>query len=338
MFLLKKLILGIVAFFLILWGGAGTQSQNMALQGGGFIGLIIGLVVLYIFAKMAWRAMGCLPSFLIVFGIIAFILYAIGGFNQGVGGIGQSLKGFLGQAQNQANQQSEQVGTLDLIEEGDIDPSLDENFDCAEECAEQQAPAPQKTRKQANQQKAQKTIQNMVGSITGQKPVEEEKPSFNPSDYPAIYVQAKVLNGDTLSIQGRYFRLYGIDAPESNQTCANRQGRSYNCGKQAATWLRDWINNNELECRVMQQDVKGNMVGTCSLGQYDLGAALVNAGWAVAYTKFTSIYVPYEEIAHASRNGLWQGKFYMPWDWRTLQSKKPKIKIIKPKKLKKALL
>ena len=44
----------------------------------------------------------------------------------------------------------------------------------------------------------------------------------------------------------------------------------------------------------MQQDAKGNMVGTCSLGAYDLGAALVNAGWAVAYTKYTDIYVPYQ--------------------------------------------
>lgn len=75
-------------------GGSGTQSSSLLLQGGGFIGLIIGLVVLYIFGKMAWRAMGCLPSFLVVISIIAFILYAIGGFNNGIGGVGQSLRSF----------------------------------------------------------------------------------------------------------------------------------------------------------------------------------------------------------------------------------------------------
>lgn len=32
-------------------GGSGTQSSSLLLQGGGFIGLIIGLVVLYIFGK-----------------------------------------------------------------------------------------------------------------------------------------------------------------------------------------------------------------------------------------------------------------------------------------------
>ena len=82
----------------------------------------------------------------------------------------------------------------------------------------------------------------------------------------------------------------------------------------------------------MQQDKKGNIVGTCALGEYDLGAALVNAGWAVAYTKYTDIYVPYEQQAQLNGNGLWQGKFYKPWDWRALQAQKPKIKVIKPKK------
>ena len=81
----------------------------------------------------------------------------------------------------------------------------------------------------------------------------------------------------------------------------------------------------------MQQDAKGNMVGTCSLGAYDLGAALVNAGWAVAYTKYTDIYVPYQVQAQENGRGLWQGDFYMPWDWRKLQARKPNIKIIKTK-------
>ena len=82
MLFLKKFLLGLGALVLILVGGSGTQSSSLILQGGGFVGLIIGLVALYIFTKMAWRAMGCLPSFLVVIGIIVFILYAIGAFNK----------------------------------------------------------------------------------------------------------------------------------------------------------------------------------------------------------------------------------------------------------------
>ena len=96
MLFLKKFLLGLGALVLILAGGSGTQSSNIILLGGGFIGLIIGLIALYIFTKMAWRAMGCLPSFIVVIGIVVFILYAIGAFNNGIGGVGRNLQIFLG--------------------------------------------------------------------------------------------------------------------------------------------------------------------------------------------------------------------------------------------------
>lgn len=44
----EKALLGLGALILIFIGGSGTQSSSLLLQGGGFIGLIIGLVVLYI--------------------------------------------------------------------------------------------------------------------------------------------------------------------------------------------------------------------------------------------------------------------------------------------------
>lgn len=118
----EKALLGLGALILIFIGGSGTQSSSLLLQGGGFIGLIIGLVVLYIFGKMAWRAMGCLPSFLVVISIIAFILYAIGGFNNGIGGVGQSLRSFLGMQAN-SQQQMPQNGQIMIVEEEYAPPS-----------------------------------------------------------------------------------------------------------------------------------------------------------------------------------------------------------------------
>ena len=54
--------------------------------------------------------------------------------------------------------------------------------------------------------------------------------------------------------------------------------------------------------------------------------------------KQSAIYVPYEQQARDNGRGLWQGQFYKPWDWREIQSKKPKIKVIKPKQPKKSIL
>lgn len=218
----------------------------------------------------------------------------------------------------------QQNGGQPMLDDGEYAPALDENFDTGigENAYQRQQPS----------QPAQgNAFQQFMSSLGGAGQARNDQ-GFNPQALPSFTSPARVINGDTLQIQGRYFKLYGIDAPEANQTCADKTGRSYNCGRQAALWLKGWIGDNPLDCRIMQQDKKGNMVGTCALGEYDLGAALVNAGWAVAYTKYTDIYVPYEQQAQLNGNGLWQGKFYKPWDWRALQAQKPKIKVIKPKK------
>ena len=302
-------MLGCGALFLILAGGAGTQSSSTVLQGGGFFGLLIGLVILYLFARMAWRAMGCLPSALIILGIVVFILYAIGAFNNGIGGIIPNVKSFLGQ--NSSPRQ--------LSRTAEIPQEMDEEFYNA-----QNRSAPEE------QENGMEQLVNRLSEGFGGGTVQQPVPRA--PAYPTIYGSAGVISGDTLKIKGRFFKLYGIDAPELNQRCADGNGRSYSCGKIAARWLRDWIMDNPLECRIMQQDKKGNMVGNCALGAYDLGAAIVNAGWAVAYEKYTDIYIPYEQQAKINRRGLWNGKFYKPWDWRQIQQQRPEIKITRPKR------
>lgn len=138
MFFLKKFLLGFGALFLILLGGAGTQSQSTLLQGGGFLGLIIGLVVLYIFAKMAWRAMGCLPSVFLILAIVVFIVYAIGGFKNGIGNVGANLRSFIGQSstskQVKMANASQQSGVIALLEEEDFEAPITASFSCTRLC------------------------------------------------------------------------------------------------------------------------------------------------------------------------------------------------------------
>lgn len=325
MVFLKRVLLGLGALFLILLGGAGTRSSSVLMQGGGFLGLIIGLIVLYIFAKMAWRAMGCLPSLFLIAAIVAFILYAIGAFSDGLGGVGKNVKSFLGQGAI-SSKSSMASAKVNLLDEEDFDVPISENFSPATEeiVIEEDISKPQQPKQE----------ESFFDKLFGGSSQRSQQAAFNPKNYPAIYSTAKVISGDTLVISGHYFRLFGIDAPESNQTCADGNGRPYHCGQQAATWLKSWLQDNELECRIIQQDENGNMVGVCSLGAYDIGAALVNAGWAVVYSKHTDIYMPYQVQAQNNGRGLWQGEFYMPWDWRKIQARTPKIKIInnKPKR------
>ena len=74
---LKRSIFGATALIFILMGGFGAQSNSMILQIGGVVGILLGVVVLYIFGKMAWRAMGCLPSIIVLIIIIIAILVIV---------------------------------------------------------------------------------------------------------------------------------------------------------------------------------------------------------------------------------------------------------------------
>lgn len=320
----KKLFLGCFALGFILVGGSGTQSSNMLLQGGGFIGLIIGLVALYIFTKMAWRAMGCLPSFIVIMSIVCFVIYAIGGFNNGLGGVIENLQSFInGRATIAAPQmsapQAQNGAEVKLGESfsdnGNTAPAAAENTAQEQQTA---APAPQ----------ASGGLGGLIDSLTGNnRPAKQ----FDINALPSFTSPVSIVTADTLNAQGYKVKIFGIAAPDLTQTCANRNGASYNCGQQAALWLQSWLTDNPVTCRVMSEDDNGNMVAACSLGQYDLGAALVNAGWAVADTRESEIYVPYEENAQSQGNGLWQGKFYKPWDWQALKKRKPQYKVIPPK-------
>lgn len=329
---LKKFFLGGGALALIFLGGNGTQSSNLLLQGGGFVGLIIGLVFLYLFTKMAWRAMGCLPSFIVVLSILSFIIYAIGGFNNGLGGIMENLKMFIGGS----NATVGGANTAPQVE-------LKENFSSPqpnatlqnenENAAVSQTQPQQQANTVQNQAPAQQQQQNGGGFLAGLFGAKNNNQprGIDMESLPSFTSPVSVVTADTLNAQGYVIKLYGIAAPDITQTCANKTGAAYNCGQQAALWLKSWLGDNPVTCRIMKQNDNGLMIGTCSLGKYDIGAALVNAGWAVAYTKQTSVYVPYEQNAEQNGYGLWQGKFYKPWDWEALKHQKPKYKIIKPK-------
>lgn len=128
--------------------------------------------------------------------------------------------------------------------------------------------------------------------------------------------QATVIDGDTLEIHGVRFRLHGVDAPESSQSCRKDNGDYWSCGQQAATALADHIGRATVHCDARDQDRYGRVISVCSASGEDLNHWLVESGWAVAYRQYSTDYVSAEENARSIRRGVWSGDFVMPWDWR----------------------
>ncbi|MGA8388745.1 MAG: thermonuclease family protein [Pseudolabrys sp.] len=134
--------------------------------------------------------------------------------------------------------------------------------------------------------------------------------------------QASVIDGDTIEIHGTRIRLFGIDAPESGQTCTV-QGKAWPCGRRAALALSDKIGRHVVECRPKDRDRYGRVVAVCLADGNDINGWMVAEGWALAYRQYSSDYVNQERSAANAKRGMWQGTFEPPWDWRHNYAQRP---------------
>jgi endonuclease YncB( thermonuclease family) len=140
--------------------------------------------------------------------------------------------------------------------------------------------------------------------------------SFAPAIAEPIIGRASVIDGDTLDIRGIRFRLHGVDAPESSQTCKDAAGANYRCGQKAALALSDRIGEANVSCGQKDKDRYGRIVAVCSAGGEDLNAWLVRQGLALAYRQYGKDYIGQEDEARTARRGVWAGTFTPPWDYR----------------------
>ena len=92
--------------------------------------------------------------------------------------------------------------------------------------------------------------------------------------------RASVVDGDTIEIHSQRIRLFGIDAPESKQSCEDADGHNYRCGQQAALALSDYIGQRTVACKPRADDRYGRIVAVCRIGGEDISAWLVWQGWA----------------------------------------------------------
>ena len=125
----------------------------------------------------------------------------------------------------------------------------------------------------------------------------------------------RIVDGDSLVIDGVKIRLHGIDAPERNQTCGTDLNR-WDCGRQSSRALSEMIDRAPVTCHERDVDRYGRIVAVCSIGARLLNAQMVAEGWAVAYRQYSKDYVGEEDKAREAERGIWSGEFVRPEDWR----------------------
>lgn len=130
----------------------------------------------------------------------------------------------------------------------------------------------------------------------------------------------RVIDGDTLDIGGETVRLFGIDAPEGDQTCTTAQGDPWPCGAWAAAELRARVDGRPATCETLDTDRFGRTVARCFTDGIDIAGAIVADGIALAYRDFSWDYDLAEKSAQVAGIGLWSGSFETPADWRAARA------------------
>ena len=135
---------------------------------------------------------------------------------------------------------------------------------------------------------------------------------------------AKVIDGDTIRIEKKKIRFFGIDAPESKQLCQKTWlsisflsfNRDYPCGAISTKKLRNKINNKFIICKSNNKDRYNRFIVECYKDKTNINRWMVLNGYAVAYRKYSKKFVSEENLAKKDKLGLWAGTFEMPWNWR----------------------
>jgi endonuclease YncB( thermonuclease family) len=125
----------------------------------------------------------------------------------------------------------------------------------------------------------------------------------------------KIVDGDTIHLNGEKIRFTGIDTPELKQTCL-KDGVKDLCGVTAKQILIDKIENNNVKCISEGKDQYKRILAECFVNNESLSSYLVRSGYAFAYRRYSEKFIPDEDYARANKIGMWSMEFDYPWDYR----------------------
>ena len=125
----------------------------------------------------------------------------------------------------------------------------------------------------------------------------------------------KIIDGDTIILNGEKIRFSGIDTPELKQTCL-KDGQEVPCGMTAKRLLAEKISNATVECISEGKDTYKRTLAECFVNGESLSKFLARSGYAFAYRKYSTKFIKDEEFAKANKLGMWAMTFQYPWDFR----------------------
>lgn len=121
-----------------------------------------------------------------------------------------------------------------------------------------------------------------------------------------------VIDGDSLELKGKTYRLYGIDAPDNGQICPD----GWPAAREAEAYLGQLIGGTTVTCMPigLRQGIETDAI--CRADGVDVGAAMVTGGMAYAFIPHSARYITQESAAASANRGVHRHKCLAPWEWR----------------------
>lgn len=127
-----------------------------------------------------------------------------------------------------------------------------------------------------------------------------------------------VIDGDTIDYKGVVLHLWGVDAPEKGQVCAD----NWPAGQAAIDYLTGLMKGREVSCELKTSDGASRVAALCTAGGKDLSAEMARAGLAWALPRETGEYTVPETDAMAQIRGVHAHSCLKAWEWRERQLRK----------------
>ncbi len=130
---------------------------------------------------------------------------------------------------------------------------------------------------------------------------------------------ARVLDGDTLEIQGQKIRLHGIDAPENAQKCApqaRQDEHKWRCGRTAKRRMIEMTQGQDVSCKLRKKDGFGRWIAECFVSDVNLNRQMVLQGMAWAFRKYSMDFIGEEQQAKRKGVGIWSANNEPAWTYR----------------------
>jgi endonuclease YncB( thermonuclease family) len=136
--------------------------------------------------------------------------------------------------------------------------------------------------------------------------------------------KAFVIDGDSIRVDEKEVRLFGVDAPEYKQKCLDSNQQEYPCGIISFQFLRKLAASKNVECVYAEKDKYDRYLGKCSLGEISINEEIIKNGMAVIYN-FTESDEKMDQLelqAKEQKLGIWRGSFELPKNYRRANPRK----------------